>query len=65
MISLRLLATALRRYGADPEGRESAVRVMLLNALRLGVHHLGARETAKIALMALPSNQPERDRACS
>lgn len=64
MISLRLLATAVRRYGAEPDSRDAAARVMLLNALRLCVHHLGEREAAKIALLVLtPSG--ERDRACS
>jgi hypothetical protein len=57
MIYPRLLSIALRKYTAEPETRGAAVRMLLTNAVRLCMAHLGQTETAKIALQALSENQ--------
>lgn len=53
MICHRLLSIALRKYTAEPETRPPAVRMILLNAIRLCIAHLGRDETSKLALQAL------------
>ena len=53
MILPRLLSIALRKYTAEPDNRDSAVKMLLRNAVRLCAHHLGEKETAGIALETL------------
>jgi hypothetical protein len=53
MILPRLLSIALRKYTAEPESRDSAVRMLLTNAVRLCAFHLGDKEAARVALNAL------------
>ena len=57
MILPHLISIAMRRYAAEPQGRDAAARMLLLNATRLAVHHLGRKEAAQIALAALYEKQ--------
>lgn len=49
----RLLSIALRRYTTTPQERSCSARMLMLNAARLAIHHLGAREAAKLFLVAM------------
>jgi hypothetical protein len=53
MIFPRLISIAIRKYASLPEERGPAVRMLLRNAIRLCIAHLGAQETAAIALETL------------
>lgn len=48
MILHQLLSIAARKYAEEPQSRSAAVRMILLNAVRLGVQHLGPGETRDI-----------------
>lgn len=49
----RLLSIALRRYTTTPQERGCSARMLMLNAARLAIHHLGAHEAAKLFLVAM------------
>lgn len=49
----RMISIAVRKYTAHPNDREPAVRMLLRNAVRLGVSHLGRAQAASIALETL------------
>ena len=65
MIAFRLLSIAVRRYSTEPASRESAAQMLLLNALRLCVYHVGRKDTAKLVLDAIDGDLISEDRACS
>lgn len=50
MIFPRLLASSLRIYTAEPARREAAATNLLINALRLAVHHVGRKRAAELIL---------------
>lgn len=49
----RLISIAVRKYAAQPNDRAPAVRMLLHNAVRLAVSHLGREQARTIALEAL------------
>lgn len=49
----RLISIAVRKYSANPENREPAVRMLLLNVVRLAIAHLGREQATSLALKAL------------
>lgn len=65
MIYLRFVSIAVRRYGAEPESRDSLAAMMARNALRICIHHLGRPQAAKIALETLTEDDNTRAQACS
>lgn len=65
MICVRMASIALRKYTALPQERGAAVRMLLRNAVRMCVAHLGGQEAAKIALEALTEEDTSEGRACS
>lgn len=60
MIFPRLISIAIRKYASLPEERGPAVRMLLRNAIRLCIAHLGAQETATIALETLKEDKGAR-----
>lgn len=60
MIHPRLIATHLRAYCARPAEREAACRNLVFAAVRLAMHHLGAKAVAWVVLQAL---EDRKDRA--
>ncbi|WP_133254290.1 hypothetical protein [Phenylobacterium deserti] len=53
MIFPRFISIALRKYSAQPESRDAACRMLLMNAVRLCVAHLGRKKAAELVLEAL------------
>lgn len=53
----RMISIAIRKYSAQPNDREPAVRMLLRNAVRLAIAHLGREQAASIALAALREGQ--------
>lgn len=49
----RMIAISIRKYTSQPNNREPAVRMLLRNAIRLAVSHLGREQAASLALEAL------------
>jgi hypothetical protein len=49
----RLIAIAIRKYADQPSDRAAAVRMLLLNAMRLAISHLGREQAASITRDAL------------
>lgn len=49
----RLISIAIRKYTSRPDDRLPAVRMLLRNAVRLAVSHLGEKEARLVALEAL------------
>lgn len=54
----RLIAIAIKKYTSRPNEREPAVRMLLRNAIRLSVAHLGREQTQALALETL--QEPSR-----
>jgi hypothetical protein len=48
-----LIKTALRNLNDRPEESQSAARLLLRNALRIAVSHLGRKAAAQVVLQAL------------
>lgn len=48
LIFARLVSIAIRKYAVEPGSRRAAVRMILMNAVRLCALHLGEQETASI-----------------
>jgi hypothetical protein len=53
----RLISIAVRKYSANPNDREPAVCMLVINAVRLGIVHLGREKAARLALQALREPQ--------
>jgi hypothetical protein len=49
----RLIAIGVRKYSAEPASHPSSARLMLLNAVRLAVRHLGRKAVAEAVLSVL------------
>lgn len=49
----RMMKMALRKLSEDPGNDRPAIRMLLRNAIRLGVSHLGKAEAAAITLETL------------
>lgn len=52
-ILLRMISIAVRKYASNPNDRAPAVRMLLRNAVRLAVSHLGKEQSEAIAFEAL------------
>lgn len=53
MIFPRMIEIGLSKYFTEPEHPHPAVRMMVRNALRLAVAHLGAKDTASLIVETL------------
>lgn len=49
----RLIAIAFKKYIAQPDDREPAVQMLLRNAIRLAVAHLGRERATVLAMETL------------
>lgn len=57
MIFPRMVSIALRKYTVEPNNREPAVKMLLRNAVRLCVAHLGREQAASLVFETLQEKQ--------